>query len=107
MAAFSFFKIIIMSRKPKSRILRTEFNRVKKHKDRAKRKGTPHELTFTQWIELLEYYNWACALCNSKYELTLEHLLPLGMGGGTTKINCVPCCYTCNQTLDSQRNRLT
>ena len=40
-----------------------------------------------------------CYFCGKKVkfkELTMDHLLPLSLGGRSTKENIVPCCKSCN-----------
>lgn len=38
----------------------------------------------------------ACAYCESREELTLDHVLPRSRGGGSTWENLVACCRRCN-----------
>ncbi|MBU1232930.1 MAG: HNH endonuclease [Proteobacteria bacterium] len=45
-----------------------------------------------------------CHFCGRKVpfkELTMDHLLPLGRGGRSTKDNLVPCCKSCNNKKKS------
>lgn len=45
-----------------------------------------------------------CYFCGRKVafkELTMDHLLPLGRGGRSTKDNLVPCCKSCNNKKKS------
>ena len=40
-----------------------------------------------------------CHYCGNAFdrsELTLDHVVPLARGGGSTKGNCVPACKACN-----------
>lgn len=40
-----------------------------------------------------------CYHCELKFkpdELTMDHLIPIGRGGKTSKKNCVPSCKSCN-----------
>lgn len=40
-----------------------------------------------------------CHYCEQKFppkELTLDHIVPVGRGGRSTKGNCVPACKECN-----------
>jgi 5-methylcytosine-specific restriction endonuclease McrA len=46
-----------------------------------------------------------CYYCQQKFEeaqLTMDHLVPIGRGGASTKGNCVVCCKECN-TLKGSR----
>lgn len=74
----------------------TEFRRISRHNEAARKLGYQGNLTRGQWLQRLRYFNFSCAYCNGQYE-TLDHVLPLSMGGGTHLANCVPCCDRCNQ----------
>jgi len=37
-----------------------------------------------------------CAYCNSKTNLTIDHIKPKSKGGKTNFLNCVACCKPCN-----------
>ena len=84
--------------------LSREFNRVRKNRRRARDVGAKATLTQTEWIDILTKNRWACVFCK-RHEITMEHLVPLRMGGGTTAKNCVPACDRCNAGFDrSSRN---
>jgi len=73
-----------------------EYERVEIHNDRGRQMGREATLTITQWLATLDRYNWRCAYCKGPYEV-LEHRKPLAApDGGTTAINCVPACQSCN-----------
>ncbi|GHO76469.1 hypothetical protein KSD_42400 [Ktedonobacter sp. SOSP1-85] len=58
--------------------------------------GREATLTIVQWIATLDLYDWKCAYCGGPYE-ALEHQRPLvAPDGGTTALNCVPSCQSCN-----------
>lgn len=76
--------------------LRKEYIKVQTHKENAVWKDLKGELTITQWIGTLEYFNWRCAYCLIAPYEHLEHFVPLSQGGDTTKSNCVPSCKECN-----------
>lgn len=63
-------------------------------KDRSN--GLPATLTFDQWIQTLDDFQWHCAYCyTGRYEV-LEHFIPRRHRGGTTVSNCLPACESCN-----------
>ena len=73
-----------------------EYERVETHNERARQLGREATLTITQWMATLNFYGWRCAYCHGPYE-ALEHRKPLvALDGGTTAINCVPSCQSCN-----------
>lgn len=68
--------------------------------NRAKKMGLPATLTLREWYATKEYFQWGCAYCawksDEEYDTLIEHFIPVKLGGGTTKDNCVPACWTCN-----------
>jgi hypothetical protein len=73
-----------------------EMEKVKQHNRRALDLGHPGTLTLDQWIRVLKLYSHTCAYCGGKYDV-LEHFIPLTFpDSGTTQINCVPSCNSCN-----------
>lgn len=63
---------------------------------RAKKLNLPCSLTLREWHKTIEDFHSKCAYClKSDYEC-LEHFVPIVLGGGTTKGNCVPACKPCN-----------
>lgn len=74
-------------------------NKIMRHRKRAKSKGLDATLTLAQWTEKLHNSQGYCHYCHKSIgyrTLTLEHLVPVAKGGGTTADNCVPACITCN-----------
>ena len=79
-----------------------ELTRVKHHLHRAEKAGNDATLTINQWLKILDYFKWKCAYCpNGQFEV-LEHIVPILSGGGTTSINCIPACLSCNRRKDSK-----
>lgn len=70
------------------------------HLTRARKAKTPATLTLEEWTETVDFFNHRCAYCGKPYQI-LEHLLPISKGGGTTKDNCLPACYSCNAVKGS------
>lgn len=57
--------------------------------------GGPH-FTATQWRELVEACGGRCLRCGSRGDLTVDHIVPLSLGGSNTIDNVQPLCRTCN-----------
>lgn len=74
----------------------SEAYRVRKHKIRAHRKGRAATLKTSEWLYLLIVFENRCAYCGAPAE-TMDHVVPIGAGGGTTKTNVLPCCLACNK----------
>ncbi len=56
------------------------------------------ELRKTRWWQQ-KTSSGKCYFCGRKTvfkEITMDHLVPLSMGGRSTKDNIVPCCKSCN-----------
>lgn len=45
-----------------------------------------------------EEWNYECAYCGSKNELTIDHVVPQSKGGSDFSTNAVCCCNSCNQS---------
>ena len=45
-----------------------------------------------------EKWNYKCAYCGSKKELTIDHVVPRCKGGSDFTKNVVCCCHSCNQS---------
>ena len=43
-------------------------------------------------------WNHECAYCESKDDITLDHVIPQCKGGLDIKTNVVACCHSCNQS---------
>lgn len=56
-------------------------------------KGTVED----NWVETLNYFNEECIYCETKENLTREHLIPIMKGGLHCKSNVVPACLSCNR----------
>lgn len=59
------------------------------------------EGTFTrqEWEALCKYYDYTCLRCGRQVpdiELTVDHVIPLSMGGSNSIDNIQPLCHSCN-----------
>lgn len=72
-----------------------EHNRVNGNNNRAREMGRRANLELVEWLMLLVKYKFRCAYCGRIFE-TMDHILPISSGGGTTLTNVVPCCKDCN-----------
>lgn len=74
-------------------------SKITRQKQRAKNRGYEATLTLAQWTAKLHNSQGCCHYCHTHIgyrALTLEHVIPVTKGGGTTAENCVPACMTCN-----------
>jgi len=86
-------------------LLVREAMRLKRNLRRAEKRDLAATLTFRQWLTILNNYEWRCALCRQGRFETMEHLIPICDGGGTTAQNCVPCCEECNRFREQASTR--
>jgi hypothetical protein len=52
-------------------------------------------LTLVEWARTIGYFEDRCAYCGGDWDI-VEHVTPLRRGGGTTFVNCLPACQSCN-----------
>lgn len=77
-------------------LLKNEKRRVERNVKRARDAGCRADLSDVQWGYLVGHYNARCAYCGGAME-TMDHIVPLANGGGTTFANVTPCCLSCNE----------
>ncbi len=46
---------------------------------------------------LVSHYGEHCVQCGATEELTIDHIVPLSLGGTHKRRNCQLLCYACNQ----------
>lgn len=61
---------------------------------RAKAGGV---LTGRQWRAVLEFYNHTCLRCGSAESISMDHVVPLSLGGSHEVCNVQPLCMPCNR----------
>ncbi|TBV79883.1 MAG: HNH endonuclease [Desulfobulbaceae bacterium] len=68
-------------------------------------KTKARELRKTRWWrhKLAQGLCYYCGRKSALAELTMDHVVPLALGGGSDKNNLVPCCKACN---NAKRNIL-
>lgn len=64
---------------------------------RAYRSGCEGTITELEWTQLVEFYNNTCLRCKrDDVDLTLDHIVPLKLGGPNIIENAQPLCQSCN-----------
>lgn len=64
---------------------------------RANKRGAGGKITIQEWKDLCNKYGNKCLCCGrTDVKLTLDHVIPLKMGGENTIGNSQPLCRSCN-----------
>lgn len=67
------------------------------HRRRARVKGNGGSYTVQEWRELCSMYDNRCLCCGrNDVQLTVDHVLPVSMGGTSNIDNLQPLCKSCN-----------
>lgn len=69
---------------------------ISNQKRRAKKISNGGSLSNNEWKEILEVYGNKCLRCGSTERITIDHVIPISLGGRNDKNNVQPLCYTCN-----------
>lgn len=71
----------------------------KTHRRRARIAGNGGDYTVGEWQDLLDLYEHKCLCCGrSDVKLTVDHIIPVFMGGSNYIENIQPLCKSCNST---------
>jgi len=72
--------------------------RLAKHRRRAlmRANGGTGVVTVADWQWVLAKYGTACLCCGSNDPPTMDHVVPLSLGGPHDKTNLQPLCHLCN-----------
>jgi hypothetical protein len=52
--------------------------------------------TLEEWLALVESYGGVCLACGVAEDLSVDHIVPLSLGGSNAISNIQPLCETCN-----------
>jgi len=52
--------------------------------------------TEEEWLALMEFYGGRCLCCGSTENITVDHVIPLSLGGSNSIANIQPLCEGCN-----------
>jgi 5-methylcytosine-specific restriction endonuclease McrA len=79
--------------------------RIRNSKRRARITGNGGEITKQEWSWLKEFYDFTCLRCGKRepeIKLTLDHVLPIKLGGKNVIENAQPLCQSCNSSKHTQ-----
>lgn len=63
---------------------------------RARLSGIGGKYTAKEWQSLCKSYDYRCLACGEEKPLTVDHVLPISLGGTNTIDNIQPLCRSCN-----------
>ena len=69
------------------------------HRYRAKKKSNGGDYTLKEWQKLKKIFKYTCPFCFRKepgIKLTVDHILPISLGGTNYITNIQPLCHSCN-----------
>jgi 5-methylcytosine-specific restriction endonuclease McrA len=70
---------------------------------RALHKGTPGTITKEQWVAVCKFYDNRCLACGKKPRaLSVDHVIPLSLGGSNSIDNIQPLCRSCNSRKNAK-----
>jgi len=75
-----------------------ELSSLKWHKYRSKKEKLDFRYTKKDWETCKEHFDYRCAYCNKKEDLTREHFVPVSKEGEFTINNIIPACGSCNSS---------
>jgi 5-methylcytosine-specific restriction endonuclease McrA len=76
-----------------------DWSRVKQQRRKARLLGNGGELSLADWESIKAYYDHTCLGCGKEEpetDLTIDHVIPLFMGGRNDAGNIQPLCRVCN-----------
>lgn len=86
---------------------RTKAREAKRRRRAIKKAGRQIRThTLAEWLDLLERYKHQCAKCETKRNLTRDHIIPLSLGGHDGIENIQPLCGSCNSRKHNRREML-
>lgn len=72
--------------------------RVYRNTRRAKKIGNGGNLTASEWRMIKASWLNRCASCGTKEKISLDHIVPISLGGPHSQENVQPLCGSCNSS---------
>lgn len=66
------------------------------HARRARKQNQGGSYTAQEWRDLCARYDHRCLCCGEQKRLTIDHVLPISLGGSNSIDNIQPLCLACN-----------
>lgn len=71
------------------------------HRRRARERNAPTDARYPEWVSMTLQMG-LCFKCESTEDLTVDHVVPLSLGGGNTADNLQPLCRRCNSSKSAK-----
>ena len=75
-----------------------EHKRLLTHQRRARIRGSGGVITPEEWKAVVDKYGPTCLCCGEIKPLTMDHVIPIFVGGTHTVDNVQPLCLSCNSS---------
>ena len=77
--------------------------RVHRHKREALQRNSEGSYTKKEWLDLCKKYGNKCLRCKKEFKkLTVDHVIPISMGGTNYITNIQPLCRRCNSIKNTK-----
>ena len=60
------------------------------------KRGNGGSFTAAEWLALCRRFSWRCCGCRLRTKLTVDHIIPVSLGGTSFIENIQPLCQSCN-----------
>lgn len=67
-------------------------------KRRKVKNESPNKLKISDWKKILNFYDEKCLKCGSNKNITIDHIIPISLGGQHNIGNVQPLCKSCNSS---------
>lgn len=84
-----------------------EQSRIRRSHRRAAMRAVDSDFTAEQWRAIKAAYQHRCAYCGERRPLTIEHVVPISLGGPHTASNIIPACLSCNSSKGARPPQTT
>jgi 5-methylcytosine-specific restriction enzyme A len=72
------------------------------NRHRMRKLGNGGDFTAAAWTTLCAQYDYRCLACGRRTELTIDHIVPVSLGGSNDISNIQPLCQSCNSAKHDQ-----
>ena len=89
-------KIKIKNKRYRKTLIGKRNHLIGQHRRRVKKLGNGGSFSNIEWERLCAKYDYKCLCCGRKKILTVDHIIPVILGGSNSIDNIQPLCRSCN-----------